>query len=178
MALQRPLKGAPYARFLLIWGVWKVLTSRPDSFGVRNAIGKPFSNGVLQYPMYPSLKGRLHTTMFYGVTVFSEASWGIRNVIIKPVDDGVLLYPICSPPKGYLHMSTPYGATELLGVRHAIMKPFYDGVLRHPICPAPKGYPHTSIFHGATESSEGRVHRLGVFGYLESADFEAIFWKC
>ncbi|PUU83408.1 hypothetical protein B9Z19DRAFT_1072560 [Tuber borchii] len=57
--------------------VWKVLTLKPDSGGVRHAIAKPFYDGpfydgILRHPICPPPKGRLHTSIFHGATEFSE----------------------------------------------------------------------------------------------------------
>ncbi|PUU73081.1 hypothetical protein B9Z19DRAFT_1135870 [Tuber borchii] len=52
--------------------IWKALTLKPDSGGVRHAIMKPFYDGLLRRPICPLPKGRLHTSIFHGATEFSE----------------------------------------------------------------------------------------------------------
>ncbi|PUU77714.1 hypothetical protein B9Z19DRAFT_141516 [Tuber borchii] len=155
MALQSLLKGESICRVFL--DVWKALTLKPDSGGVRHAIMNPFYDGILRHPICPPPKGRLHTSIFHGATESSEGGSLCRVFLVV----GVYRVLTLKPDSG--------------GVRHAIMKPFYDGILRHPLCPPPKGHPHTSIFHGTTESSEGGVHMPGFFGCMESADFKARF---
>ncbi|PUU77080.1 hypothetical protein B9Z19DRAFT_1128771 [Tuber borchii] len=158
-----------------------------NSRGVRDAITKPFYDGVLRHPLSPPPKGHLHTSIFHGATESSEGrpdSGGVRHAIMKPFYDGVLHHPVCQPPKGRLHTSISHGATEFSeggvlipdswGVKHAIMKPFYDGVLHHPVCQPPKGHPYTSIFHGATESSEGGIP--GALGMRSWSPFMTAFY--
>ncbi|PUU72219.1 hypothetical protein B9Z19DRAFT_1097761, partial [Tuber borchii] len=139
MALQSLLKGESICQ--------------PDSGGVRNAIMKPFYDGVLRNPICPPPKGRLHTSIFHGATESSEGGSLCRVFLVQGVYRVLTLKP------------------DSQRVKHAITKPFYDGVLRHPICPPPKGRLHTSISHGATEFSEGGVL---IAGFL-SADFIARF---
>ncbi|PUU74187.1 hypothetical protein B9Z19DRAFT_1093466 [Tuber borchii] len=151
MALQSVLKGESICRVFL--DVWKALTLKPDSGGVRNAIKKPFYDGVLCHPICAPPKGRLHTSVFHGATESSGGGSLCRVFLVLGVYRVLTLKP------------------DSQSVKHAIAKPFYDGVLCHPICPPPKGRLHTSIFHGATESSEGgslcRVFLvLGVYSVL------------
>ncbi|PUU72151.1 hypothetical protein B9Z19DRAFT_1097951 [Tuber borchii] len=131
MALQSLLKGESICRIFL--DVWKALTLKPDSWGVRHAMTKPFYDGVLYYPICPPPKERLHTSIFHGATELLKGDV-YRVLTLKP---------------------------DSQSVKHAITKPFYDSVLCHPICPPPKGRPHTSISHGATEFSEGGVLMAG-----------------
>ncbi|PUU74325.1 hypothetical protein B9Z19DRAFT_1093068 [Tuber borchii] len=147
MALQSLLKGESICRVFL--DVWKALTLKPDSGGVRYAITEPFYNGVLRHPICPPPKGHPHTSIFHGATELLKGEsicWVFLDVwkvlTLKP-DSG--------------------------GVRHAITKPFYNGVLHHPSCPPPKRRLRTSIFHGATEFSEGGVLMAGFL----STDFIA-----
>ncbi|PUU72574.1 hypothetical protein B9Z19DRAFT_1096987, partial [Tuber borchii] len=137
MALQSLLKGESICRVFL--DVWKVLTLKPDSGGVRHAITKPFYDSVQRHPICPPPKGRLHTSIFHGATESSEGGSLCRVFLVLGVYRVLTLKP------------------DSQSIKHAITKPFYDGVLRHPICPPPKGPPHTSISHGATEFSEGGV---------------------
>ncbi|PUU83400.1 hypothetical protein B9Z19DRAFT_1072834 [Tuber borchii] len=110
-----------------------------DSRGIRNAITKPFYDGVLRHPICPPPKGRLHTSIFHDATGSSEGGSLCWVFLVLGVYRVLTLKP------------------DSQSVKHAIMKPFYDGVLHHPFCPPPKGRPHTSISHGATEFSEGGV---------------------
>ncbi|PUU78824.1 hypothetical protein B9Z19DRAFT_1083047 [Tuber borchii] len=70
MALQSLLKGESLCRVFL--DIWKALTLKPDSWGVRHAIAKPFDDGVLCHPVCPPPKGRPHTSISHGATEFSE----------------------------------------------------------------------------------------------------------
>ncbi|PUU73329.1 hypothetical protein B9Z19DRAFT_1095245, partial [Tuber borchii] len=117
MALQSLLKGESIYQVFL--DVWKVLTLKPDSGGVRHAITKTFYDGVLRHPICPPPKGRLHTSIFHRATESSEGvltlkpdSQSVKHAITKPFYDGVLRHPICPPPKGRPHTSISHGATE------------------------------------------------------------------
>ncbi|PUU72871.1 hypothetical protein B9Z19DRAFT_1096398, partial [Tuber borchii] len=137
-------------RVFLVLGVYRVLTLKLDSQGVKHVIAKPIYDGVLRHPICPPPKGCPHTSISHGATEFSEGG------VLMPVL-GVYRALTLKPDSG--------------GVKHAIAKPFYDGVLCHPIRPPPKGHVHTSISHGATEFSEGGFL---IVGFL-SADFIARF---
>ncbi|PUU73802.1 hypothetical protein B9Z19DRAFT_1196693 [Tuber borchii] len=158
MALQSLLKGESICRVFL--DVWKVLTLKPDSGGIRHAIMKPFYDGALRHPLCPPPKRRLHTSIFHGATDQIPGaldSGGVRHVIMKPFSTAFYAIPSVHRQKDVPIQPFSMALQNSGGVRHAIMKPFYDGVLQHPNCPPPKGHPHTSIFHGATDSSEGGI---------------------
>ncbi|PUU82478.1 hypothetical protein B9Z19DRAFT_1120635 [Tuber borchii] len=94
-----------------------------DSGGVRHAIMKPFDNIVLQYPICPPPKGRLHMTISHGATGFSGVgeilgaldSEYIRPAIMEPIYYVILRHPIRLLPKWRLHTTIFYGATEYSG---------------------------------------------------------------
>ncbi|PUU74923.1 hypothetical protein B9Z19DRAFT_1132251 [Tuber borchii] len=48
------------------------LNLKPDSGGVRDAITKPYHNGVLRYPICPPPKGGRHTSIFHRATESSK----------------------------------------------------------------------------------------------------------
>ncbi|PUU80789.1 hypothetical protein B9Z19DRAFT_1123038 [Tuber borchii] len=154
MALQSLLKGESICQVFL--DVWKALTLKPDSWGVRHAIMKPFHNGVLCHPICPPPKGHPHTSIFHGATESSEGGSLCQVFLVLGVFRALTLKP------------------DFGGVKHAIIKPFYNSVLCHPICPPPKGHPHTSIFHGATESSEGGIP--GALGMRSWSPFMMAFY--
>ncbi|PUU84125.1 hypothetical protein B9Z19DRAFT_1070638, partial [Tuber borchii] len=52
--------------------IWKALTLKPDSGGIRHAIMRPFYDGILRHLICPPPKERFHTTIFQGATEFSE----------------------------------------------------------------------------------------------------------
>ncbi|PUU73213.1 hypothetical protein B9Z19DRAFT_1135611 [Tuber borchii] len=69
-AVESLLKGESIC--LVFVDVWKVLSLKPDSGGVRYAITKPFYDGVLRHPICPQPKGCLHKSIFHGATESSE----------------------------------------------------------------------------------------------------------
>ncbi|PUU83601.1 hypothetical protein B9Z19DRAFT_1072141, partial [Tuber borchii] len=129
MALQSLLKGESICRVFL--NVWKALTLKPDSGGVKHAIMKPFYNGVLHHPICPPQKGHLYTSIFHGTTELSEGgvlmagpdSWGVRHVIVEPFYDGVLHHPGCPPSKERLHRRSFHRAIIL---RRGIIMPGFS----------------------------------------------------
>ncbi|PUU82483.1 hypothetical protein B9Z19DRAFT_1190353 [Tuber borchii] len=133
----------------------------PDFLGVRDAITKPFYDGVLRHPICPPPKGHPHTSIFHGATESSEGgslcripgALGMRSR--SPFTTAFYPIPSAHRQKDVSIRAFSMALQNSGGVRHAIMKPFYDDVLHHPGCRPPKGRPHTSISHGATESSEG-----------------------
>ncbi|PUU73692.1 hypothetical protein B9Z19DRAFT_1134680 [Tuber borchii] len=150
-----------------IQGIWKELSLKPASEGVRYAITKLFDDVILQNPICARPKGRHHTSIFHGATDSSEEvgpyvltlkpdSQSVRHAIMEPFNDGVLRNPICRLPKGHPHTSIFHGTTKSYSgsIRNMITEPFNDSVLHHPICPPPKGCPYTSILHGPTDNSE------------------------
>ncbi|PUU72247.1 hypothetical protein B9Z19DRAFT_728248 [Tuber borchii] len=72
MALQSLLKGGSLCRAFLVRGVWRALTLKPDSGGVRHAIMELFDGSVLRYPICPPPKGCPHTSILHGATESSE----------------------------------------------------------------------------------------------------------
>ncbi|PUU72911.1 hypothetical protein B9Z19DRAFT_1136405 [Tuber borchii] len=142
MALQSPLKGDHYAGFFLVLGVYRVLTLKPDSQGVKHAIAKLIYDGVPRHPICPPPKGRPHTSISHGATEFSERgvlmpdSGGVRYAITKPFYINVLHHPHCRPPKGRPHTSIFHGATEFSEIPGALgmrsRSPFTTGFYAIP----------------------------------------------
>ncbi|PUU72216.1 hypothetical protein B9Z19DRAFT_1197697 [Tuber borchii] len=65
-------EGGSLRQVFLVLGVYRALTLKPDSGGVKHAIAKPFYDGVLRHPICPPPKGHPHTSIFHGATESSE----------------------------------------------------------------------------------------------------------
>ncbi|PUU78351.1 hypothetical protein B9Z19DRAFT_1126850 [Tuber borchii] len=92
MALQSLLKGESLCWCFL--NIWKALTLKPDSGGVRHAIVKPFYDGVLHHLVCPPPKGCPYTSISHGATEFSEG--------------GVLMIPGALDMQSWSHFMTAF----------------------------------------------------------------------
>ncbi|PUU72215.1 hypothetical protein B9Z19DRAFT_1138667 [Tuber borchii] len=135
-------EGGSLCQMFLVLGVYRVLTLKPDSQGVKYAIAKPIYDGVLCHPICPPPKDIPGVSGMQAWSPFMTAFYTIQAV---------------DRQKGVTIRAFSLALQNSGGVRPVITKPFYTDVLHHQRCRPPKGRPHTSIFHGATEFSKGGI---------------------